>query len=311
MASPSPEETRALAHDIVSAAGTRTPLQAKRHGLDQWAAAVNHLLDLEQFSAAKYALQVLAPVHPQVEFVNNLTIVLEHLPESAGVTHFFDDTSKEFQVARRAGADTAVILFCGGGTHRLGMPLNAFHRWAGAMQASLIYLRDFRERFFLDGIPALGEGLQGTIQALRGLLAELKVRRTLCYGFSVGGFAALHYALPLKAERVLALGAAVNLEPGFNTHLRWAQSARRLNQYFPGLTLDLVSQYVASPSTPRALLVYGEHNWDDRLHAEYMAPVPYVELYPLPGFAGHNPTIELIRRNELRALFERFCGPSS
>lgn len=268
MVSPSPQETRALAEEILNAAEAQSPLQVKRYGISQWAVAVNHLLDLEQFGAAKYALLHLIPFYPAAEFVHHLSIVLDHLPESAGQTKFVDDPSKELQVALREGADTEVVLFCGAGTHRLGLPLNAFHRWAGAMPATLIYLRDFRHRFYLDGIPSLGDGLQGTLEGLRRLLAQLNVRRTFCYGVSVGGFAALYYALALKAHRVLALGAAVNLEPSFNTHLRWAQGARRMNQAFPALTLDLVKQYAATPSTPRALLVYGEYDWDDRVHAE-------------------------------------------
>jgi hypothetical protein len=308
---PMPHGALSLAQDIVAAAATRRALVPRQYGVDQWAAAVNGLLDLQQFSAARYALQQLSPVYPKVEFVSNLSVVVENLPSQTGVTDFLDDTSKEFQVAPRKGSDTAVILFCGGGTHRLGMPLNAFHRWAGAIPASLIYLRDFRHRFFLDGIPSLGDGLQGTLEALRSVLADLNVRRTFCYGFSVGGFAALYYALPLKAQRVLALAPAVTLEPRFNNHLRWAQAARRISTDFPRLTLDMVSQYAASPTTPRTKLVYGEHNWDDRLHAEYMAPVRYVELHPLAGFEGHNPTIELIRRRELSTLFNEFFATGS
>jgi len=301
-------QTHALALDVVAAAPAGAELALNLHPVERWAAVVNHLLDLEQFDAAKYALQRLSPLHPQAEFVQNLSVVLEHLPAAPAATPFFDDTTREVQIARRPASDAALILFCGAGTHRLGVPLNAFHRWAGDIPATLIYLRDFRHKLFLDGVPALGSGLEATLAGLHRLLQELGVRRTFCYGFSVGGFAALLYGLLLRAQRVLALAPAVTLEPRFNAHLRWAQAARRASGEFPALDLNLVQQYTNAAATPRATLVYGEQNWDDRLHAEYMAPVRYVELHPLAGFAGHNPTIELIRRRRLGSLFGEVFG---
>ena len=59
--------------------------------------------------------------------------------------------------------------------------------------------------FFLDGVGTIGGGLGRTLEFLRQAVSELGARRILCYGFSVGGFAALHYGLLLHAARVLAL----------------------------------------------------------------------------------------------------------
>jgi hypothetical protein len=306
MAQPSQLKTRAIVVEILGCRDAEAALEPKRHQLDEWAAAVNLLLDLKEFDAARYALRELGTAFRRAEFVTNLTTVLHHLPAAAGST-FSDDTTQEVQIARRDGADTAVIFFCGGGTHRLGMPLNAFHRWAAQMPASAIYLRDFREQFFLDGLPTLGGGLEASIAGLREVLARLNARRVLCYGFSVGGFAALFYGLRLGAARVVALGAAVTLEPEFNRHLRWIAAARRLRQSYPGMPLDLASEYAAAARAPRTVLVYGEHNWDDRLHAEYMASRAGAELVSLPAFAGHNPAIELIRRGKMQDFLARMC----
>jgi hypothetical protein len=185
---------------------------------------VNLLLDQERFAAAHYAVRQLRVPFPQAEFVNNLTVVLDHLPTQTSLTPFFDDPTKELQIAKRPGADTVVLLFCGGGTYRLGMPLNAFHRWGGQMPAHLIYLRDFRDEFFLDGVGAIGGGLGPTLEFLRQAVYELGACRILCYGFSVGGFAALYYGLKLHAARCTLHAARCTLHACSRSGRLWIYS---------------------------------------------------------------------------------------
>jgi hypothetical protein len=307
MGIPLPEHTQAMAEHIVECLEKTASLNTARGDVAHWAAAVNLLLDQERFAAAHYAVRQLRVPFPDAEFVNNLTVVLDHLPAQASMTPFFDDPTKELQIATRPGAGTVVLLFCGGGTYRLGMPLNAFHRWGGQMPAHLIYLRDFRDEFFLDGVGAIGGGLDRTLEFLRQAVYELGACRILCYGFSVGGFAALHYGLKLHAARVLALGAPVNLQPGANLFLRWSRVARRLNKKHSGLRLNMVHEYRAAPTPPQVSLMYGEDNWDDRLHAERMRDCAFAKLRPVARFAGHNPVIELIRREEFQSVLQEFC----
>jgi hypothetical protein len=178
---------------------------------------------------------------------------------------------------------------------------------AGPARCPRIYLRDFRDEFFLDGVGTIGGGLGGTLEFLRQAVHELGARRILCYGFSVGGFAALHYGLLLNAARVLALGAPVDLQPGANLFLRWARAARRLHKKHPGLRLNMVHEYRAAVTPPQVSLMYGEDNWDDRLHAERMRNCAFATLRPVAQFAGHNPVIELIRRGEFQPVLQEFC----
>jgi len=106
----------------------------------------------------------------------------------------------------------------------LGMPLNAFHRWGGQMPAHLIYLRDFRDEFFLDGVGAIGGGLGPTLEFLRQAVYELGACRILCYGFSVGGFAALYYGLKLHAARCTLHAARCTLHACSRSGRLWIYS---------------------------------------------------------------------------------------
>ena len=302
------ELVRALARQLIAAASAGTQLHVSGYTAKHWGEAINSLFDLENFDAARFALRRLAPVYPRSEFVESLSLVLDEMPAPGAATDFHDDASREVQVVRRAAARTAIVCFCAGGSHRLGMPLNAFHRWAGRLPASVIYLRDFRNQFFLDGIPGLGVGLEASLSGLRKMLLDLGAQRVLCFGVSVGAFAALYYGLRIRAARVAALCGAVTLERAFNEHLRWTGAAVRLTKAYPGLALDMVKEYSQASSAPQVSLVYGEQNWDDRLHAEYLASAPCARLHPLLGFDGHNVVIELVRRREFATLLNDFVA---
>src|SRR6185312_4522808 len=125
---------------------------------------------------------------------------------------------------------------------KIGLPIALMHRWAGRLNASLIYLRDFQRFHYLRGITSLGATRDAAIAELRRIVTSLGARRVVCYGNSAGGFAALHYALDLGANAAVSMGGPTNLTPEFNAFLSSEQRAlelRKLRTEFPGVSLDL------------------------------------------------------------------------
>jgi pimeloyl-ACP methyl ester carboxylesterase len=216
---------------------------------------------------------------------------------------FADDLTKEVQIVPRNDAETVVLLFCGN-SHRLGMPLSAIHRWLGLIPASLVYLRDFRRLSYLTGLSSLGPDREATLTSLRGIIASLGGRRTVCCGNSGGGFAALHYGLDLGSEAVLGLSGATNLSPDFNMHLRQAVNSARLRRDLPPGLIDLRRLYGTANRPPRALLLYGQNNWDDRLQAEYLSGLPTVTLKAVEDHDEHNVVVELIKRGQFEGFLD-------
>ena len=212
----------------------------------------------------------------------------------------------DIQVVARPGAESALILFCGG-AHRMGMALPMIHRWLSRCNASLIYLRDFNGLCYLNGIASLGDGLEATTSALRRTLDALGPGRVVCLGNSGGGFGALRYALELGCDAI-SLGSPTNLEPDFNAHMNHGAIAKQLKTAFPDQDLDLRRRIDAAQSRPHALIVYGERNWNERIHAEHMAGLSGVELYPVTGYAKHSTVPELIRRGEFEPMLQDFLA---
>jgi hypothetical protein len=131
------------------------------------------------------------------------------------------------------------------------------------------------------------------------MIASLGGRRLVCYGDSGGAFAALHYGLELGAEAVLATGARTNL-----ANLRRARGDNSLHPESSDVAIDLRELFRASPRPPRTLLVYAEHNWDDRLHALHLASLSGVMLRKVTKYSRHIVVPELIRRGEFQSLLD-------
>jgi hypothetical protein len=254
-------------------------------------------------AAAEDGARHLHAAFPTLSYPRNLCLIFDQLPGASDGPPFVDDPAKEVQIVPRDDAESVLLLFCGG-RHRLGGPLPLLHRWFAGTPAHLIYLRDFQRLFYLSGVPSLGPERAATLAALRNLVKTLGGKRILCYGNSAGAFAALHYAVDLGAEAVVTMAGPTNLEVGFNAHLSYHHSALRVRELAPGATVDLRRAYEQAERPPRALLVYGDANWDDRLHAENMAELPTVTLAPLEGTSEHNVVTEVLRERRFDEILQ-------
>ena len=275
--------------------------------LGAWLNAADWLVERGELDAAKAALAVLNQGQPGLEWALNLAELLELAPPlGPEMPELHDDLSKDVQVIARPGAETALILFCGV-KHRLGMPLPLIHRWLARLDVSLIYVRDFNGLCYLQGIASLGADLEASVAALRGLLEGLAARRAICLGCSGGGFGATLYALELGGDAI-SLGSPSNMEPAFNQHMNHGAVVRELKAAFPDQDLDLRRRIEAAALRPRTLIVYGDRNWNERIHAEHMTGLEGARLYPVTGYKGHATAPELIRRGEFVAMLEGFIG---
>lgn len=299
-----PTDPATLADEIEAAfRERRPPILGGRSLAGHRAAAIDTVFTRGNLEAAEHAVRQLHSLFPRSRYARNLCDVFDRMPPAERQRPFVDDPAKEVQIVARHDTETVALLFCGH-AHRLGLPLSAIHRWLALMPANLIYLRDFRRLSYLTGLPSLGGDRAATVASLRGIIASLGGRRTVCFGNSGGTFAALLYGLDLGSEAVLGLSGVTNLSPEFNTHLRQAAIVARLRREVPHALVDLRRLYGTADRPPRALLLYGQHNWDDRLHAEYLSGLPTVSLEAVEDHDEHNLVVELIRRGQLERRLE-------
>jgi hypothetical protein len=297
-------DSSALYREIEAACRERRALFVALGTVAQWSAALDETLIYGRLEPAVHAAKCLSAAFPTADFARHLCGIFERMPSADdNCVPFQDSHWRDVQIVRRDRTETIMFVFCGR-AQRAGLPLCMIHRWFGRLPASLVYLRDFQNLLYLGGIGSLGQSRAATLASLRRIAASLGARRVLCYGNSGGVFAALHYGLVLNAEAVLCLSGLTNISPDFNTHLRSAASVARLNRYLPQEMVDLRSAYRNAKRPPLARIVYAEHNWDDRLHAEYMGDLPTVKLQPVPNTTNHNVITDLIDRGEYECLLD-------
>jgi acyl carrier protein len=268
-----------------------------------WVEAINYLLSISHVNVAEYGLRHLRVRFPTVTYVNRVGAVLDRLPLAGTPLPFEDNPAKDVQIVARDGAETVLLLFCGAADN-LGLPLSVVHSWAGRLNASLIYLRDFQRCYYLRGVQSLGRTRGATLAELRRLVASLGGRRIAGYGSSSGVFGALRYCLDLEAEAVLCAGGVANLSPEFAGSRR-EQKAIQLRAEMPDVVLDLRLSYAGASRPPRVHMFFGQDNRDDRVQAEHMARLPCVTLQAIENFDEHNCIVELIRRGQFEEVLHR------
>ena len=276
----------------------------------KWIKVIDDLLSQGRLEAARHALVHLREQKPDLEWCETVFQLVDRAPEATARSDaFVDDPDSDLQVVPLEGARTMVFAFTGRG-HRLNMPLWLFHRWMARLDASVVYVRDFNDRFYLDGIASCGS-YEATLDRFRQVRAELGAERVLCLGNCSGGNAALRFGLQLGAERVFAFSSPFNLDPEFTEFLNRRKTAALLSKTFPGVNLDLRALFLGAPRRPETVLFYGDKCWDDRIQSEHMGDIPGVALAPVRGYPGHGALPELIQRGEFGSVLERLVAPDA
>ena len=166
---------------------------------------------------------------------------------------------------------------------------------SAGLPAMRIVARDLEQAWYQRGIRDLGDDVASTVTALRALLDARGITRTVCFGNSAGGYAALQYGSLLEAHAVHAFATQTNMNHSFyeehNLHAGLAIYPKHLREPVHTLwasvdgkrVLDL-RPVVEQTSVP-VHLYYSTGNYVDTCHAEHLAGLPNVTLHGREGNA--------------------------
>jgi hypothetical protein len=302
------ERREARAEYAAAHAADRAPDFARAE-LGTWVRVADQLVEQGELELGGFAVRRIHEAWPDFPWARNVAGLFELMPPADPLEPPFRDRfTATAQTVARPGAATVVLVFCDY-KNRIGVPLTMLHRWLSGWPVSLIYLRDPRNLGYLGGIEALGPDLGATLAELRRRIAALGARKVVCYGHSIGGYGALRYGLELGADAVVSMAGLVNLTPSFNIGLNYGGAAGRIQAEFPAEPLDLKPLHQAAARPPRTWIVYAEHNWDDRLHAEHLSGLRGVTQVQVEGAEGHNVAVDLMRSGRFDSLIEQALTP--
>ncbi len=153
---------------------------------------------------------------------------------------------------------------------------------------SRLALRDPGNRWYQHGLPDVPGGVGGLQRLLRAWIAELRPRRVVAIGQSMGAYAAIHYGRLLGVDGIVAFGPQSWLLAGEARRLgdtRWLPVMLDLQaQPDPGFCLDLLA--LPAQADPEIRVVYGLQRDDDAgppnldaWHAARLAVLPRTTLH--------------------------------
>jgi pimeloyl-ACP methyl ester carboxylesterase len=292
-----------LADRLSAACESGTEVDFYRTDEKLWALALDRLIARAKLEAARIAGQRLGRAYPASRFFQTMAGILSLMPPAgldSSFAGFCDDPLREVQIVPHHDARVVLLGFCGR-AQRMGMPLNLIHRWFGPLNAHVVYLRDYSNNHYDNGIRALAPDFRETLQVLRDLIANLGTSRVVCYGNSLGGYGALRYALGLQAEAVLSFAGPTVLHPSYGESL--------LQQRGLAGGLNLRPLYERALSTPRVHLVYSEHHANDRKNALNFHGLRNVTMEMAQGGVSHDAFLHTLFNGRYEPLIRWLVDP--
>lgn len=225
-----------------------------------------------------------------------------------------DDRTAAVQTVRVAGASTALMMFASPTGGFANLPFGHLDALFADYPVHRIYLRDFSNRGFLQGMEDLGGGETPTASGLRRILEELGNPSLVTLGASVAGHAAARFGALLGARAVAMLASPTTFAgEGFNgersSPYKRLSMLRRLAQSTLGDPQggDLVP--VLSEAGPtRFFYYYGAGTERGERNAARLAGLRAVTLRAVTGVPHETLPLDLLPRPEWTALLQNDLG---
>lgn len=205
-----------------------------------------------------------------------------------------------------------LLLAFGGLAGQLGMPMFEFNKLtSGLKQVNKIYLRDIHEVWYHRGLPGIGNDIGGIARLLRQYSAHQSTRRTVVFGNSGGGYAALLFGHLLQADEVHAFSPKTFVDPvkrlllrdipaGSQRRTLWWLFRHGQREYF-----DLRKMLLADPEGRRNVHIhYSANHRIDGFHASRVESLAGVHTHSYQH-DQHNLIRQLRESGELSGILAR------
>lgn len=208
------------------------------------------------------------------------------------------------RIIRAPGATRTIVAFAGLGQLVGGMtPFNFMHSLAG-IEANVVFVRDPRRTWYNGPIEGLGRSAGEIAGQIGALAAEAGGGPLYLLGTSSGGFAALAFAAPLAARRVLAFAPQTTIDTALLRSIGETRWLNMLNRRRPTDLLDVLPALEAAPPAAGCEIIVGRRVPHDVVYANRLAHVAGVTIHLVRG--GHNTAMHLRERGALSTVLRAF-----
>lgn len=207
------------------------------------------------------------------------------------------------------GSRQVLLMVFGGLFGQFGIPMFEFHNLTSGLEnVNTIYLRDVNKLWYHRGLPNIGGNVESIASFLGQYTTHECTRRTVIFGNSGGGYAAILFGHMLQVDEVHAFSPKTFIDPirrVISGDTRPWRQMRALWVFGQKRYFDLKPILLASPKGKTHFhIYYSTDDKIDRLHATRLESISGVHLHPY-AYGQHDLVRLLKKSGELSQIIEQ------
>jgi predicted esterase YcpF (UPF0227 family) len=191
-----------------------------------------------------------------------------------------------------------LYIFFGGIAAGIAMPVFEFYNASKIIDDHKIFLRDFSQCWYQDGLPLISKDIYSTARYLRNQIDDIEPEKVYFVGNSMGGYAAILFASLIGVGEVIAFAPQTFISPflriKYRDH-RWKKQI--LNTYNKSLLKrkiwNLRPLLMNSKNNNKISVFVSKEDKLDHIHASHISGIEGVKLYEFED-GGHG-IVKLLR----------------
>jgi len=193
---------------------------------------------------------------------------------------------------------TDLYIFFGGIAAGIAMPPFEFFNASKIVDENKIFIRDFSQCWYQDGLPGISEDIYSTATYIRRQIEQIKPDKVFFVGNSMGGFAAILFAGLIDKGEAIAFAPQTFISPFLRLKHRDTRWLKQIsNTYrkslFKRKVWNLKPFLLRSNSRNKISIFVSKADKLDRIHASHIADIPGVNVYEFDT-GGHG-IVKLLR----------------
>ncbi len=192
----------------------------------------------------------------------------------------------------------SLYIFFGGIAAGIAMPVFEFYNASKIIDEHKIFIRDFTQCWYQNGLPSISSDVYSTAQYIRGQIEDIGPDKTYFVGNSMGGYAAILFSTLVGTGDVVAFAPQTFISPFLrilHRDSRWKKQI--INTYKKSLFKRKVwnlRPVLLNLNQGRKISVFvSKADRLDYIHASHIADIHGVNIYEFDG-GGHG-IVKLLR----------------
>lgn len=199
-----------------------------------------------------------------------------------------------------------LYFFFGGISAGILMPPFEFYNAAKIIDENKIFIRDFDQSWYQNGLPGIGENILSISGYIKKEIQSLKPEKVFFVGNSMGGYAAILFATLVGDGNVIAFAPQTFISPilrTFHRDRRWSRLILKTykNSFFKRKVWNLRPLLLNKKQIQKISIFVSKDHRLDYTHAEHVMDIPGVDIYKVNG-QGHQIVRDLRDQGKLQDI---------